>query len=210
MAGICCNLAMEHKNMGHKNLTAINCFLKDKIMRAIQIIKLLPENASYDEFDSPVGELTIVASNEGLHAILWDHYLKDMDSQQIIYKLTKSNTLKTIVETKKQLNEYFAGMRTTFDIPMKVRGTDFQMSTWQELSKIPYGEVISYKEQATRLGDKNKARAVGMANGLNPISIIVPCHRVIGSNGSLTGFGGGMDRKEYLLQLERRSINAAI
>ena len=91
----------------------------------------------------------------------------------------------------------------TFDIPLCGHGTPFQKQVWKELSKIPYGQTISYGEQAKRLGDKNKARAVGLANGCNPISIIVPCHRVIGCKGHLTGFAGGLESKKYLIDLER-------
>ncbi len=103
----------------------------------------------------------------------------------------------------RQLDEYFAGTRRAFDLPLDPVGTEFQRSAWAELSKIPFGETISYGEQARRLGDANKSRAVGAANGRNPISIIVPCHRVVGANGALTGFAAGLDVKEWLLQHER-------
>ncbi len=166
---------------------------------------LLPQNCVYDEMDSPVGILTIAASENGLCAILWDHDLNNDPSLQFIHNLKKSVTDKTIINTKQQLKEYFAGLRKVFDLPLVINGTPFQNLAWHELLKIPYANTISYGEQAKRLGDKNKARAVGMANGLNPISIVVPCHRVIGSNGSLTGFGGGLDRKEFLLQLEKKN-----
>ena len=158
--------------------------------------KNLPIEAAYDEMDSPVGVLTIITSSQGLHAILWQH-------EKITDNFTRSSTEKTIVKTKQQLAEYFDGKRKTFDLTLVLGGTDFQIQVWQQLLKIPYGETISYGEQAKRIGDKNKARAVGMANGQNPISIVVPCHRVIGANGTLTGFGGGLDNKAYLLDLER-------
>ncbi|MCP4494344.1 MAG: methylated-DNA--[protein]-cysteine S-methyltransferase [Gammaproteobacteria bacterium] len=102
----------------------------------------------------------------------------------------------------------FSGKRKVFDLPLVINGTHFQTQAWQQLLKIPYGQTITYGEQAKRMGDKNKARAVGMANGYNPISIVIPCHRVIGSNGKLVGFGGGIERKALLLQLER-AINAS-
>jgi methylated-DNA-[protein]-cysteine S-methyltransferase len=172
-------------------------------MRKVKIVKLLPQEATYDELDSPVGNLTIITSPAGLHAILWD-----IDQETIHYKaamanLVKDSREKTLIKAKEQLIEYFQGKRTMFDLPLVLNGTDFQMQAWQQLMKIPYAETISYAEQARRVGDKNKARAVGMANGRNPISIIVPCHRVIGSAGHLTGFGGGIERKAYLLNLEK-------
>lgn len=104
---------------------------------------------------------------------------------------------------ERQLAEYFLGDRREFDLPLEPEGTEFQLSVWQVLRTIPYGETISYGEQARRLGDAKKARAVGGANGKNPLSIVVPCHRVIGASGALTGFGGGVDVKETLLRLEK-------
>ncbi len=102
-----------------------------------------------------------------------------------------------------QLRAYFAGERKQFDLPLEMEGTEFQLSVWRELQRIPYGETISYLELARRIGNPKAVRAVGLANGQNPIPIIVPCHRVIGSDGSLTGFGGGMENKRKLLELER-------
>src|SRR5690606_5117143 len=102
-----------------------------------------------------------------------------------------------------QLEEYFAGARTEFDLPLDPQGTAFQHQVWTVLREIPYGETISYGQQASMLGDKNKSRAVGAANGKNPIPIVVPCHRVVGSNGHLTGFAGGLDTKAWLLVHER-------
>ena len=108
-----------------------------------------------------------------------------------------------IKETKKQLDEYFAGKRKKFDIPTRLEGTEFQKRVWEELRKIPYGKTVTYKDIAEAVGCPKGFRAVGLANNRNPISIIYPCHRVIGSNGSLTGYGGGLDVKEKLLELER-------
>ena len=104
-----------------------------------------------------------------------------------------------------QLDAYFNGNLKTFDLDLDIQGTEFQKSVWQELLKIPYGETIHYGEMAERIGNPNACRAVGMANGKNPISIIIPCHRVIGKDGSLTGFGGGMDVKKKLLELEQKN-----
>lgn len=105
---------------------------------------------------------------------------------------------------RSQLDEYFAGRRKQFDLQLAPMGTDFQEKVWQELVKIPYGRTITYGELAKRIGNPKASRAVGLANGKNPISIIVPCHRVIGANGSLTGFGGGLEAKQYLLEHEDR------
>ena len=108
-----------------------------------------------------------------------------------------------IKETKRQLDEYFARKRKEFDIPTRLEGTEFQKRVWEELRKIPYGKTVTYKDIAEAVGCPKGFRAVGLANNRNPISIIYPCHRVIGSNGSLTGYGGGLDVKEKLLELER-------
>jgi methylated-DNA-[protein]-cysteine S-methyltransferase len=164
-------------------------------MKYKSLLRHLPADSTYDEIDSPVGMLTLISSDKGLHALLWECNHE--------HTFRKSPNEKTILKTKKQLDEYFAGKRKHFDIPLVMHGTEFQNQAWLQLQQITYGETISYGEQSLRLGDKNKARAVGMANGRNPISIIVPCHRVIGANGSLTGFGGGIDRKKYLLALEQ-------
>lgn len=172
-------------------------------MKAVRGVKFLPKEATYDEMDSPVGNLTIISSAEGLHAILWDGDLKKPKYKEIIKGLKKSKNEKISVETKKQLAEYFQGKRKIFNLPLVLNGTDFQIQAWKQLLKIPYSKTISYAEQAEKIGDKNKARAVGMANGRNPISIIIPCHRVIGSNGHLVGFAGGLDKKTYLLNLEK-------
>lgn len=165
-------------------------------------LNLLPNNTAYDVITTPVGELVIFASANGLHSILWDIEYGSADCKKMLARFKHDNNHKIILETKKQLTEYFNGTRKKFDLPITINGTPFQQQAWQQLSKIPYGKTISYGEQARRLGDKNKARAVGLANGQNPIPIIIPCHRVIGSNGKLTGFGGGLDKKELLLELE--------
>ena len=107
-------------------------------------------------------------------------------------------------EAQQQLAEYFNGQRKVFELDLDPQGTDFQKKVWKQLIKIPYGQTVSYGELARRIGNPKASRAVGMANGRNPISIIIPCHRVIGSNGSLTGFGGGIEVKQYLLDLESR------
>ena len=161
-------------------------------------IKLLPSSAVFDEMKTPVGLLSIVASTEGLHAICWE--------SEKISNLPLSKNHATILETKRQLSEYFLGTRKNFDLPLVPKGTFFQLQTWQILGAIPYGATLSYGEQAHKLGDKNKARAVGMANSQNPISIIIPCHRVIGRHGNLTGFAGGLSCKAWLLNHEKQFL----
>lgn len=175
-------------------------------MKTCRRLKGLPLDATYAEASSPVGKLTIITSPLGLHAIIWEQESADAYNQNIIAQLKYSKTEKTIVCTRNQLGEYFSGKRTRFDLSLVLNGTSFQKQAWQELCKIPYGQTISYGEQAAKIGNKNKCRAIGMANGSNPISIVIPCHRVIGSKGSLTGFAGGLDRKQWLLEHERRNI----
>lgn len=167
-------------------------------------LRLLPVKVGYDTMSSPVGELTILASQAGLHAVLWDVAIEAFKRKNLPIAWNSVKDYPVIVQTQKQLSEYFEGKRKTFDLPLALQGTGFQMQVWQQLLKIPYGQTLSYGEQAQRLGDKNKSRAVGLANGCNPISIIVPCHRVIGSKGQLIGFAGGLDKKAYLLTLEQR------
>ncbi len=180
-------------------------------MKEPRDIRFLPEGAvTYDEMDSPVGKLTIITSPEGLHAILWDIDRKNQKYEKMISDLSKSKDEKILVQTQKQLIEYFQGKRKAFDLPLVLAGTDFQMQAWNQLLKIPYGTTTSYAEQAEKIGNKNKARAVGMANGLNPISIIIPCHRVVGSNGHLVGFAGGIEKKAYLLRLEQEKQHEQI
>jgi methylated-DNA-[protein]-cysteine S-methyltransferase len=150
--------------------------------------------------DTPVGPLTIVVSADGVRAILWP----DEDPDRVRpATLPDDSDHPVIVATVAQLTEYFDGERQEFDLPLDPIGTDFQQAAWSALRTIPYGTTVSYGEQAARMGDRRKARAVGAANGRNPISIVVPCHRVVGSNGSLTGFAGGLDTKAWLLDHER-------
>ncbi len=106
------------------------------------------------------------------------------------------------------MGEYFAGRRTTFDIPLDLRGTEFQVTVWRALAEIPFGQTSTYGEQAARIGRPSAARAVGAANGRNPVSIVLPCHRIVGKDGSLTGFAGGLDTKQYLLDHERQTTAA--
>ena len=153
--------------------------------------------------DSPVGALRLIAGERGLRAILWDAEdaarIASVDDADLV-----EGRNAVLDQAVAQLEEYFAGTRREFDIPLDPQGTPFQQSAWLVLRTIPYGRTMSYGEQARRLGDPNKARAVGAANGKNPLSIVVPCHRVIGSTGDLTGFGGGLEAKSWLLDHERQ------
>ena len=152
--------------------------------------------------DSPVGELRLIAGENGLRAILWG--AEDAERIASIDDELVQGTTPVLDEAISQLEEYFAGTRREFDLPLDPAGTEFQQSAWMVLRTIPYGQTISYGQQAEQLGDPNKARAVGAANGKNPLSIVVPCHRVVGSNGHLTGFAAGIDVKSWLLDHERQ------
>jgi methylated-DNA-[protein]-cysteine S-methyltransferase len=149
---------------------------------------------------SPVGELTLVADDRGLAAILWEN---DKPDRVRLGALTERADHPILLETEQQLGEYFAGERRSFDVPLSFAGTDFQKRVWAALLAIPFGETRSYGEIADQLGAPGASRAVGAANGRNPISIIAPCHRVVGSTGKLTGFAGGLEAKAFLLDLER-------
>lgn len=151
--------------------------------------------------DSPVGPLTITASDRGLRAIAFPAR-DDHDVPVPVGRIVDGPNAVTAAAAD-QLGEYFAGRRREFDLPLDPVGTDFQLKVWHVLRTIPYGRTMSYGEQAARLGDARKARAVGAANGRNPIPIVVPCHRVVGSTGKLTGFAGGLDVKARLLDHER-------
>ena len=155
---------------------------------------------SYKNMPSPVGELTLVASDNGLVAILWEN---DRPGRVRLGPLTEDPGHAILIEAERQIAAYFAGMLTQFSLPLDFRGTDFQKSVWAALLTIPFGETRSYGEIAHQIGRPSASRAVGAANGRNPISIIAPCHRVIGSNGALTGFAGGLAAKELLLGIER-------
>ncbi|MBV1690637.1 methylated-DNA--[protein]-cysteine S-methyltransferase [Novosphingobium sp. G106] len=154
---------------------------------------------AFKTMPSPVGELTLVASDKGLTAILWEN--DDPDRVRLADR-TEQPAHPVLVETARQLDEYFAGKRSAFDLPLDFHGTYFQKRVWAQLLAIPFGETRSYGEIARALGQPTASRAVGAANGKNPISIVAPCHRVVGTNGSLTGFAGGLEAKQRLLALE--------
>ncbi|MGE8158634.1 methylated-DNA--[protein]-cysteine S-methyltransferase [Paraburkholderia sp. NPDC080076] len=154
---------------------------------------------AYKLMNSPVGQLKLVANGDHLAAILWEH---DKPNRVRLGELVEANDRPVLIETERQLNEYFAGTRHEFDLPLTFQGTDFQKQVWAALLTIPFGQTRSYSEIATQIGNVNAVRAVGAANGRNPISIVAPCHRVIGASGDLTGFAGGLANKMLLLSLE--------
>ncbi|MBW8684501.1 methylated-DNA--[protein]-cysteine S-methyltransferase [Chitinophaga rhizophila] len=153
----------------------------------------------YKYMDTPVGRLTLIAADEGLAAILWENDNPGrVQPKATIY----DDSHPILLETTQQLEEYFAGTRHHFTVKLAPVGTSFQQEVWTALSAIPYGQTRSYTQIADQLGRPKAVRAVGAANGRNPISIIVPCHRVIGASGALTGFAGGLKTKAALLSLE--------
>ncbi|WP_172566141.1 methylated-DNA--[protein]-cysteine S-methyltransferase [Vibrio navarrensis] len=147
---------------------------------------------------SPLGEMTLQANDEGILGIWFTTQTTRPDD---LGQEDANHPVLGLALT--QLNEYFSGKRTQFDLPIAAKGTAFQMQVWQALTTIPYGETWSYQELANAVGNPKAVRAVGLANGKNPVSIVVPCHRVIGKNGKLTGYAGGIERKQWLLERER-------
>ncbi len=162
-------------------------------------MKPADETIWYDELPTPIGTLVIVVDAQGLREVLFasgkNHRPADPQWVRDAAKVAFART---------QLQDYFDGTRTTFDLPLHPIGTAFQLEVWNALSDIPYGVTVSYAAIAQQINKPKAVRAVGAANGRNPIPIVVPCHRVIGSNGSLTGFGGGLPTKHFLLDLEKR------
>ncbi|ANB75248.1 methylated-DNA--[protein]-cysteine S-methyltransferase [Paraburkholderia phytofirmans] len=158
--------------------------------------------------NSPVGELKLVANGNRLAAILWEN---DKPNRVRLPERVEADDRPILIETERQLNEYFAGTRDRFDLELDFQGTDFQKKVWAALLTIPFGETRSYADIATQIGHINAVRAVGAANGRNPLSIVAPCHRVIGASGDLTGFAGGLANKMFLLSLEagQTSLEAA-
>lgn len=151
----------------------------------------------YTSFDSPIGELLAVGDGRALHGLYMQEGRAAIDVQPEWQAADEP-----FEEARAQLADYFAGRRTAFDLPLAIAGSQFQRRVWRALQQIPYGETTSYGEIARRVGVPSAPRAVGVANGQNPVAVIVPCHRVIGADGSLTGYGGGLERKRLLLELE--------
>jgi methylated-DNA-[protein]-cysteine S-methyltransferase len=164
------------------------------------------ERCVYKVMDSPVGRLKLVATGDGLAGILWEN---DRPGRVRLNIGSEDSGHPVLVETERQLAEYFAAQRKEFTVKLDFAGTDFQRKVWNALLTIPFGETRSYAEIARQIGNPAAARAVGAANGRNPVSIIAPCHRVVGSTGTLTGFAGGLDVKAHLLALEGQSLRSA-
>ena len=156
----------------------------------------------YKEMKSPVGKLKLVASSGALVAILWE---KERPNRVKLDEMSLDLQHSILIEAERQLSEYFAGERTEFDLPFQPEGTEFQKKVWRALREIPFGKTKSYLDLAKAIGSPNASRAVGAANGTNPLSIVVPCHRVVGADGALTGFAGGLETKAALLALEAAS-----
>jgi len=147
-------------------------------------------------YKTEIGFIKILGSEDGIS------YINFIDDDKVVEEPGQKPAV--LGECVRQLDEYFQGKRKKFELKLNLRGTDFQRRAWRELQDIPYGETISYRQQAERMGNKKACRAVGGANGKNPVSVVIPCHRVIGKDGSLTGFGSGTWRKEWLLNHERK------
>lgn len=153
----------------------------------------------YTYYDSPVQPLLLTSDGTALTGV---YMVEHRHGPEVRADWVEQSQALPFAQTIRQLDAYFAGQLTEFDVPLAPEGTEFQQKVWQELRRIPYGATLSYGDLARRIGNPNASRAVGLANGRNPISIIVPCHRVIGASGKLTGYGGGLSRKEILLTLE--------
>lgn len=161
----------------------------------------------YKTMGSPVGVLTLVASDKRVAAILWEN---DDPGRVRLGPLEEDGNHPVLLETERQLKDYFAGRLERFSLPLEFNGTDFQKKVWAALTTIPFGETRSYAEIARQIGHPAAVRAVGAANGRNPISIVAPCHRVIGSDGKLTGFAGGLEAKAFLLRMESKDAIPAL
>lgn len=157
---------------------------------------------------SPLGPLTFVGSVAGLRAVLWPDDRRDR--VPLPAAMVDAPDHPVLAMGMAQVTEYFTGGRRAFTVPLDLHGTAFQVIAWRALADVPYGTTVSYGEQAARLGDARRARAVGAANGRNPVSIILPCHRVVGASGSLTGFAGGLAAKRFLLDLESTSTRVPL
>jgi len=153
---------------------------------------------AFSYFESPIGRLLLTSDGNALTGL----YMEPSRKAQCTDGWAEEVTVAPLSATVRQLTEYFAGSRREFDLPLRLQGTTFQTRVWRELTEIPYGQTWSYGQLAQRIDKPSASRAVGLANGRNPISILVPCHRVIGADGSLTGYGGGIERKRWLLAHE--------
>ena len=156
---------------------------------------------STKQLDSPIGRLRLVATDQGLSHLLFDQQVgEDLESDG---DEVEADDHPVLAAATAQLAEYFAGRRQEFDIPLDLSGTEFQRAAWSALANVPFGETRSYRQQAEAIGRPKAVRAIGAANGRNPVPIVLPCHRIVGSDGSLTGYGGGLPIKEFLLNHEQ-------
>ncbi len=153
----------------------------------------------YDTFDSPIGTLTVAGDSQGIHHILFENNRYDAKGRE-----RWQRDIHALRDARTQLLQFLHGERTTFELPLAPHGTDFQLRVWKALADIPFGQTWSYVQLARHIGQPTASRAVGAANGRNPLPIVLPCHRVIGASGALTGFGGGIETKAALLELEGR------
>jgi methylated-DNA-[protein]-cysteine S-methyltransferase len=160
----------------------------------------------YKEMASPVGNLKLIANANALIAVLWE---KERPNRVKLGAMHFDPRHPILIEAERQLIEYFSGRRIGFDLPLDPRGSEFQKKVWRALREIPFGKTRSYLDLAKAIGSAKAVRAVGAANGKNPMAIVVPCHRVIGANGALTGFAGGLEAKAKLLALEAKLASAA-
>ena len=159
----------------------------------------------YKEMKSPVGQLKLVASSNALIAVLWQ---EERPNRVKLGTMNLDPQHPILIEAERQISEYFVGERIDFDLPLQIDGTEFQRKVWRALREIPFGETKSYQDLARAVGSPKASRAVGAANGKNPLSIVVPCHRVVGADGALTGFAGGLETKAALLALEARPVKS--
>lgn len=160
---------------------------------------------STKQLDSPIGPLRLIATDQGLSRLLFDQRAgDDMGSDG---DPSEAENHPVLAEATAQLEEYFAGRRQEFDIPLDLTGTEFQQAAWSALASVPFGETRSYRQQAEAIGRPKAVRAIGAANGQNPVPIVLPCHRIVGSDGSLTGYGGGLPIKEFLLSHEQAQLH---
>lgn len=164
--------------------------------------------ATYHDFQTPIGTLRLVGAEDAIDRIELPN--RAAEPPNPAWVVSDGTLPAALAEAKRQIEEYFAGVRREFDLPLALEGTEFQRRVWAELRRIPFGETISYGELAARIGKPTASRAVGAANGRNPAPVVVPCHRVIGSDGRLTGFGGGLPTKQALLDLERRAAGGIL
>ncbi|MCY3869759.1 MAG: methylated-DNA--[protein]-cysteine S-methyltransferase [Gemmatimonadetes bacterium] len=164
----------------------------------LQIFKQLPRGTTWEDMASPLGPLTVLASDNGVHAIAFE----GDRTEQAKINFPRAVNHPIINTADEQLAMYFEGTLKVFDLPLDLRGTDFQKRVWELLLEIPFGETRTYGDIARALGNTDASQAVGAANGKNPVAIVVPCHRVIGASGHLTGYAGGMDKKRFLLTHE--------